>query len=196
MFSPVPVLASRHQEYCPQGRITIGRPGLRAHDTSHFPPASHHRYPRKPSRPVAGRTCQGPAGAAGPHRHPAGHDHARRPDPGPHAEQGRRQGPVRQGAGAGAGRRSRRPGRAFAQGCADGAAARFRTGLRDGARGSARCLCLAAVRQSGCGAAGRRAGHLQPASHRAAACAAAGSAHRTAARQPRYPLAQAGRGPV
>ena len=58
-----------------------------------------------------------PAGRA------ARHDHARRPDPRPRAVQGRRQGPVRQGAGNGARRRPRRPRRAFAEGRADGPAA-------------------------------------------------------------------------
>ena len=62
----------------------------------------------------------------GARRDAARHDHARRPDPRSHAVQGRRQGPVRQGARGRARRRPRRPRGALAEGRADGPARRLR----------------------------------------------------------------------
>ena len=55
---------------------------------------------------------------------PARHDDGGRPDPRPAARRDRRQGPLHQGARSGDGRRPRRPRRAFAEGRADGHAAR------------------------------------------------------------------------
>jgi hypothetical protein len=109
------------------------------------------------------------------------------------ALQGGRQGPVRQGTGSGARRRPRPPGRALAEGRADGPARRLRAGRGAGARRPARRLRLQPLRQRGRSAAGRGGGHQQPAPGGAAAEPAARPAHRAAARQPRHPAAQAGR---
>ena len=82
-----------------------------------------HRHPRKPARPLAGRAREGAAAnSAGTEVSLLRHDDARRPDPRPLARQGRRQGPVRQGAREGARGRPGRPRGAFAEGRADGPA--------------------------------------------------------------------------
>jgi hypothetical protein len=155
-------------------------------------------HARKPAGPVAGRTCQGAAEQRGHRGRPAGHDHQGRPDPGPLAEQGGRQGPVRQGAGNRAGRGPCRHRRAFAQGRADGAARGLRAGLRDGARGPARRLgvpptpSLAALPQ---GAVVGTSSLRRVVLLRARCGLGDRHAHRAPARQPRHPPAQAGRGP-
>ena len=81
---PVPTLPGRRKSRACQ---------YRRHGCIH-----RHRHPRAGS--PSGRPRTRPRPARGAFRRPAelpGHDHARRPDPRPHALQGRRQGPVRQG---------------------------------------------------------------------------------------------------
>ena len=167
---------------------------LASFDVGAAPARDRDRHARESPGALAGRARARPAWPRRRRpRDPAADDDARRPDPRPHAGQGRRQGPVREGARERARGRPRRPRRALAQGRADGPAAGLRARRRPRARGPARRLRLEPLRLARRAADGRRRRHVQPAPRRPARCAAARPAHRAAARQPRHAPAQARR---
>ena len=127
-------------------------------------------------------------GAAG---RTARHDDARRPDSRPHAVEGRRQGPVRQGTRGRAARGARRSRRAFPEGRADGTAARVRTGGRDDARRPARLRRVHALCDPGRDARRRPHRHLEPAPRADAARALPAPVDPVDPRQRRYPAREA-----
>jgi hypothetical protein len=122
-----------------------------------------HRDPREPAGAVAGRARPGLVAPAGRRGRPARHDHARRPDPGSHAVESRRQGSVRQGARGRAAGRPSGPRGPLAEGRADGTAARVRTRGGHDARGSARLRRVDSLRGARSDAGGRPHRHLEPA---------------------------------
>ena len=159
---------------------------------------AENRHPPQSACAVAGGACRAcTARAQSRSRGRARSDaHERRQDARCTAREGRRQGAVHQGAGTRAARRARGHRGALDEGRPGRAAARASPAGHHGARGSARCARLDALRCSPGTSAGGHGGDFEPAPQVPARGAAPGPAHRGPARRRRHAAAAARRRPL